>query len=95
MAKPKYYWADAGNAGKRYNRAKWWTFLPGPPPPTWQVNFENHCVDIYCSDHARESGWRLHTIMNYELKSYGGKYRHGNIRFNNEIGLMMFLLRWS
>jgi hypothetical protein len=82
----EYYWIDVPN---------WWD----SNCPTWWTNFEAHCREIFHADPTMLTNWHLRTIINYELGPYGGKYKHRNtsssIRFNDESGYTMFLLRWS
>jgi hypothetical protein len=88
IAESEYYWVDVPG---------WYT--PIANVPIWWDNFETHCNEIYANYQSSGGNWHLHTIMNYELKPYGGKYKHRNtqssIRFNNESGFIIFVLRWS
>jgi hypothetical protein len=81
---PKYYWVDVP---KWHSNVSWWD------------NFEQHCNDIWDKNINQATHWHIHTIMNYELKPYGAKYKHRNtqssIRFNDESGYTLFLLRWA
>jgi hypothetical protein len=85
---PKYYWVDVPTwYDTNLNQPSWWD------------NFEQHCLDIWDKSMNQADRWHIYTIMNYELKPYGAKYKHRNtqssIRFNDESGFTMFLLRWA
>ena len=81
---PKYYWVDVPKWHSTVNMPSWWE------------NFEDHCWDIYSK---KDNKFSIQHIMSYELKPYGAKYKHRNtqssIRFNDESGFTMFLLRWA
>lgn len=83
---PKYYWVDV---------PCWYDVNV----PSWWDNFEQHCHDIWGKSVNQGIHWHIYTIMNYELKPYGGKYKHRNtqssIRFRNESEFTMFSLRWA
>ena len=62
--------------------------------PYWWINFHQHCKDI-----ARTNGWLVETVVNYQLKPYGGRKistrtRGSYLRFNSEADFTMFLLKW-
>ena len=87
----EYYWVDVPKL-----------FANGDNIPSWWENFETHCIEIY--DRTMWPDQRkwildLHSIMNTELKRFGGKYKHRNtrssFRFNDESGFTLFLLRWT
>jgi len=66
----------------------WWD------QPQWFKNFYDYCEQL-----ADGAAWHPYTVLNDELKPYGGKYKHRNtsssIQFDNESSYLMFLLRWS
>lgn len=61
----------------------------------WWWNFKKYCNKI-----ASENGWQSFTVINYELRPYGGrlitpKTYDPYLRFDSEAGFTMFVLRWS
>lgn len=95
IEEPKYYWIDVPD---------WWT--SDGAHNRWWRNFESHCHDLYdlefrlgTDEQTTGTTRRLHQIFDQELKSFGGRYKHRNttssIRFKNESGFTMFLLRWA
>lgn len=70
----------------------------GPGGAHTPESFDNlywHCFDV-----AKQNGWVHDTVMNYELRSLGGrlirtKTQGWYLRFDDAAGYTAFTLKWS
>lgn len=63
--------------------------------PRWWIRFHQNCRDI-----AWANNWNTETVVNYQLKPYGGRKiatrtQGTYLRFDTEAGFTMLLLKWT
>jgi hypothetical protein len=69
-------------------------FSSSPWPNYWR-NFYYHCSKI-----ANDNNWAQITVINHQLKQYGGRFiqtrtQGSYLRWDNEASHTAFVLKWS
>lgn len=79
----------------KMNDRSWWTNSDRQRKPDYFDNFWKHCDKI-----ARKNRWLTITVVNYELRPFGGKLIQTKtqgwyLRWDTEAAHTMFVLKWS